>query len=341
GLDINKEAAGYTKRSNLTILACEGGGIEGHVRPPAGAAPSPVGAVSGDVVLYAARDTSQVSAVWQIVVPLFLGFIMVLGTMLGSVYERVREIFVYNSVGLSPGNVASLFLAESSVYALIGAGLGYLLGQAVARLFQVTGLLSGLSLNYTAGSTVFVTVLTMAIVLLSAIYPAMQAFHAATPDVVKEAALAGAQAASTDTVSFYLPFVATDANVLAMQAYMAEYLSSIEGVTIGQLAIDGLRPRLDRQGERPVPTLCFRAWLAPFDLGVGHDAELQIVYREDRGIYQYHLKAVRFSGDQQNWRRLIPRFILAIRKQLLMWRVLSAEELESYRLKGAKMFAGV
>jgi len=318
GFDIAREAEGYTKRSNLTILACEGG--------------------TGGVLLYAARDTSQVSAAWQIVVPLFLGFIMVLGTMMGSVYERVREIFVYNSVGLSPSNVASLFLAESALYALIGASMGYLLGQAVARFFQVTGLLSGLALNYTAGSTVFVTILTMVIVLLSAIYPARQAFHAATPDVVKEAAAAGAQAASTDTVSLYLPFVATDANVLAMQAYMAEYLASIEGVTIGQLAVDGLQPRLDSSGARPAPTLSFRAWMAPFDLGVSHDTELRIVYREDRGVYQYHLKAVRFSGDQQNWRRVIPRFILAIRKQLLMWRVLSEQEVEQYRQQGGKMF---
>jgi hypothetical protein len=139
-------------------------------------------------------------------------------------------------------------------------------------------------------------------------------------------------------VSLYLPFVATDANVLAMQAYMAEYLASIEGVTIGQLAVDGLQPRLDSSGARPAPTLSFRAWMAPFDLGVSHDTELRIVYREDRGVYQYHLKAVRFSGDQQNWRRVIPRFILAIRKQLLMWRVLSEQEVEQYRQQGGKMF---
>ncbi len=130
--DIEKEAEGYTKRSNLTILACDG----------------------STVTLFAAMDTSQLSAAWQIVVPLFLGFVMVLGTMMGSVYERRREIFVYNSVGLSPGSVSGLFLAESAVYAVVGAGLGYLLGQAVSRAFQVTGLLSGLTLNYTAGSTV-------------------------------------------------------------------------------------------------------------------------------------------------------------------------------------------
>ena len=339
GLDIALEAEGYAKRSNLTILASDG----------------------GNVMLYAARDTNQVSAAWQIVVPLFLGFIMVLGTMMGSVYERVREIFVYNSVGLSPGNVASLFLTESAVYALVGAALGYLLGQGVARGFQATGLLPGLSLNYTAGSTVFVTILTMAIVLLSAIYPALQAFHAATPDAVKEAAAVGTQTAAADTLGLFLPFTATQADVFAMQAYMAEFLASLEGVTIGELAVDNLQARLDcrdgpladarsapltlpspQGGEGGVrgaaPALYFRAWLAPFDLGVSHDAALRIVYREERGVHQYHLTATRFSGDQQNWRRLVPRFIRAIRKQLLMWRVLSPQEIGEYREQGRRMF---
>ena len=317
-VDLKQEAEGYTKRSNLTILACDGPGQ--------------------DVVLYAALSTSQISAAWQIIIPLFLGSIMVLGTMLGSVYERRGEIFVYNSVGLSPSNVASLFLAESTVYAIIGAGLGYLLGQAVSRLFQVTGWMSGLTLNYTAGSTILVTVLTMLIVLLSTIFPARQAYHAATPDTEKETGDMDSQVEEKDSISLFLPFVATPGNVEAMQAYMAEYLAGIEGVTVGQLAIDDLTPRMEQQGEHAVPTLAFRAWLAPFDLGTSHDAELRIVFREDRGVYQYHLTARRFSGDHQNWRRLLPRFVLAIRRQLLMWRVLSNDEIDRYRERARALF---
>jgi len=314
--DLIKEAEGYTKRSNLTILACDGNAV----------------------TLFAAMDTSQLSAAWQIVVPLFLGFVMVLGTMMGSVYERRREIFVYNSVGLSPGSVSALFLAESTVYAVVGAGLGYLLGQAVSRLFQITGILGGLTLNYTAGTTVLVTALTMLIVLLSTVYPARQAFHAATPDVEKEGADVDDTSGEVDSISLYLPFVTVPATAAAMQAYMAEFLASIEGVTVGQLAVDQLRCRMDEEGCYPTPTLAFRAWLAPFDLGISHDVELRVVFREDRGICQYHLRARRYSGDHQNWRRLMPRFVFALRRQLLMWRVLSEKEIERYRERGRVLF---
>jgi hypothetical protein len=81
--------------------------------------------------------------------------------------------------------------------------------------------------------------------------------------------------------------------------------------------------------------------MAPFDLGVSHDVRLHIVPRADRGVYQYHLSAQRFSGDRQDWRRLTPRFILAIRKQLLLWRILTAGELQKYQEAGGRLFGEV
>jgi len=319
GVDPEQEAGAYARRSNLTVLACNG----------------------EEVTLFASLDRSKLTGAGQVVIPVLLGFVMVLGAMLGSVYERRREIFVYNSVGLSPTHVASLFLAESTVYALIGAATGYLLGQMVSRMLVMSGLLASLSLNYSAGATVFVTCLTMGIVLVSTLYPARQAFLAAIPEqrrrfegMEEEEGERGQE----DRISLLLPFVATPSSVFAMQAYMQEFLDGVQGVSVGKLAVDNLETGIETQGERTLPVLRFRAWLAPFDLGMSHDAELRIVYHEDRGVYQYHLKAVRHSGDQQNWRRLTPWFILALRKQLLMWRILTPDDQERYRQKSELLF---
>ncbi|MCL5269189.1 MAG: hypothetical protein M1457_01200 [bacterium] len=315
GVDPDKQAEGYARRSNLTILASDG----------------------KDVLLYASVDRSKLNAAGQIAIPVLLGFMMVLGTMLGSVYERRREIFVYNSVGLSPTNVASLFLAESSVYAIIGASVGYLLGQVISKTLQYTGALSGIGLNYSAGTTVFVTLLTMFIVLVSTFYPARQAFLAAIPDARKDDDQPD-DALTTESIGLYLPFVATPSSVYAMQAYMYEFLDGLQGVTVGQLAIDNLQTGVETVEDKTTPVLKFRAWLAPFDLGISHDAVLRIVYRKDRDVFQYHLTAHRFSGDQQNWRRLTPRFILTVRKQLLMWRILPAESHLNYAERATALF---
>jgi hypothetical protein len=319
GVDVAAEAAGYAQRSNLTILGSDGQAV----------------------TLYAALNTSQLSAAWQILIPLFLGLTMILGTMLGSVYERKNEIFVYNSVGLAPSHVGALFMAEAGVYAIIGAGSGYLLGQCLTKLLQATGALAGLTLNYTAGSTILVTLLTMGMVLLSAIYPARQAFRAAIPGASRGRQAGPAAAEQTDALDLYLPFVATAGHAFAMQAYLAEYLTSIQDVTVGKLAVDNLRTFVETRDGQRIPVMEFRAWMAPFDLGVSHDVRLRIVPRADRGVYQYHLSAQRFSGDRQDWRRLTPRFILAIRKQLLLWRILTAGELQKYQEAGGRLFGEV
>ena len=104
--------------------------------------------------------------------------------------------------------------------------------------------------------------------------------------------------------------------------------------------MEGLSPAVETGEEgKAVPVLAFRAWLAPFDLGISHDVVLRVAYRAERGVYQYHLTAVRFSGDQQNWHRLTPRFIRTLRKQLLMWRILSAEEQRRYCDRGEALFS--
>jgi len=311
-----EQAEAFARRSNQTILASDG----------------------REVLLFASVAGSKLSAAGQVIVPIVLGFLMVLGTMLGSVYERKREIFVYNSVGLSPSHVAWLFLAESSVYAVVGASLGYLLGQIVSKVLLMTGSLSGLSLNYSAGSTVFVTILTMSIVLLSTIYPARQAFLAAIPESRAEGAALSEEQFAADQIACFLPFVAIPANIYAMQVYMWEYFDSIQGVTVGRLGIDNLSAALETQNGRPCPVLRFRAWLAPFDLGISHDVELRVIYRPERDVFQYHVTAVHFSGDHHSWRRLAPNFLLTLRKQLLMWRILPPEMQESYRREGRKLF---
>jgi len=316
GVDPDAEAAGFVTRSNQTILACGGEAV----------------------TLFAALDASSVSVAGQVAIPVILGFIMVLGTMLGSVYERKSEIFVYSSVGLSPVSVSSLFLAESFVYAMVGACLGYLSGQVVSKVLLETGALSGLSLNYSAGAAVFVALLTMFIVVVSTLYPARQAFHAAIPGTAGDDGEEAEAGAGGDELALYLPFVATPSSVFGMQFYMHEFLEGLEGLSVGTLAVDDLAPRLGMKGDRPVPELAFRAWIAPFDLGVSYDSRFRLDYREDREVYQFHLSATRMSGDQQNWKRLTPRFITVLRKQLLMWRILSPEDQRSYEERGRALF---
>ena len=87
-------------------------------------------------------------------IPILIAALIVLNTMMGSVYERFKEIGIYSSVGLAPMHIAFLFMAESCVYAVLGTVSGYLFGQSVAKLLIWGGWLSGFTLNYSSLSAI-------------------------------------------------------------------------------------------------------------------------------------------------------------------------------------------
>ncbi|HIE43980.1 MAG TPA: FtsX-like permease family protein, partial [Candidatus Omnitrophica bacterium] len=101
----------------------------------------------GKTWAYTSMGATSFRGMANLLIPILLASLIVLNTMLGSVYERIREIGTYSSVGLAPVHISSLFIAESCVYAILGAVAGYLVGQIIAKVVNTFGLLPGLTLN--------------------------------------------------------------------------------------------------------------------------------------------------------------------------------------------------
>ncbi|MDD3725697.1 MAG: FtsX-like permease family protein, partial [Candidatus Ratteibacteria bacterium] len=131
--------------------------------------------------VYSSMGLTSFSGISNLIIPILIAALIVLNTMLGAVYERIREIGTYSAVGLAPVHISSLFLAESMVYAVIGSVVGYLLGQVVVKILMATGLLRGLVLNYSSLSAVFATLIIFITVILSTLYPARKAAQMAVP----------------------------------------------------------------------------------------------------------------------------------------------------------------
>ena len=55
-----------------------------------------------DTYLYSSIGMTSFSGMGNLFVPILIAALIVLNTMLGAVYERVREISIYSSVGLAP-----------------------------------------------------------------------------------------------------------------------------------------------------------------------------------------------------------------------------------------------
>jgi hypothetical protein len=290
--------------------------------------------------LYQASDTMSYSGVPNIIIPLIISIFIVLNTMIGSVYERKREIAIYTSVGLAPSHVSFLFIAEALAFAVLSVVFGYLLAQTSAKLFAETSLWSGITVNYSSLSGVAAMILVIVVVLVSVIYPSKVAGEIAMPDVNRSWTL---PAASGSELELTLPFLMTYREHRSIAGFLYEYFEGHQDVSHGMFSTADIQfrsgcetpPGLDRGSAGCGEGICensrclqmeTRVWLAPFDFGIMQQAALQFRPAEtEAGFLEIHVRLHRESGEANAWHRINKAFLHDIRRQLLIWRSFNDE----------------
>jgi len=275
---------------------------------------------------------AKVSGLEGSLVPMLIAALIVLNTMLGSVYERIKEISIYSSLGLSPAHVGFLFVAESAVYSVLGAMIGYVLGQAAAKIVVSNPEWSRyLSLNYSSMAAVGSTLIIMAVVFLSTLYPARRAADLAAPGVERRWRLPQPEG---DSLRVRLPFTVARAEAAGCFLYVGEYLDAHSDYTLGEFSTDGcayVPPDDGGVGHR----LVFTAWLSPYDLGVSERVVLETVETPEEEVLGIDALVFRVSGDEGAWLRTTRSFVYLLRRQFLLWRVLGPELKASYHEQAA------
>lgn len=262
-----------------------------------------------------------------VLIPILIAALIVLNTMLGSVFERVKEIHIFSSIGLSPTHIGTLFMAEALVYAILGAVAGYVLGQAVAQAVAVFAPNSGLSLNFSSISAVLSTLIVVAVVLLSTLWPAKKASEVATPAIQRSWNVPDPEG---DIWKIRLPFAVSGDQARGVNGFLAEWFRSYEGYSVGDFITEGIYSETYDTDNGLAYRIGSKAWLAPFDLGVSQHIKLETVPTELEDVYDLRLTLTRVSGDVSNWKRVNRRFLNTLRKQFLIWRTLSGAERERY-----------
>ena len=272
----------------------------------------------------------------NIIIPILIAALIVLNTMLGSVFERVKEIAIFSSIGLSPTNIAMLFIAEALVYGIIGAVSGYLIGQGLAKLISVFHILPGLYLNFSSTSAELAIGLVVAVVLLSTIFPARKASEVATPAVDRTWKVPEPDG---DTWKITLPFAVAGAQAMGINQFLAEWFRAYEEQSVGDFLTQDIQTTTAAEGDVTSYRLSGRIWLAPFDLGVSQMISLDTTPTDLEDVYEVHLTLTRVSGDVSNWKRVNRRFLNVVRKQFLIWRTLTEAQRERYLESAAQSSA--
>jgi ABC-type lipoprotein release transport system permease subunit len=112
---------------------------------------------------------------------------VIVNTLIMSVFERTREIGILSAIGMKSGSIMGLFFAESSLLAVGGLIIGWVLGVLLVLYFGsagfsladfgVTGILLGdrIYAHLTVPAAVTLSIMALIVTLLAGIYPARMA----------------------------------------------------------------------------------------------------------------------------------------------------------------------
>jgi len=285
----------------------------------------------------ATRSAMSVGGMGALVVPIIIAALIVFNTMLGAVYERMSEIRTYASVGLAPVHIAALFFAESCVFAVMGAMVGYLLGQVLnyALGFLPPAITESLSLNYSSISAVWSAALVIIVVLASTAYPARMAGKLSVPDETRKMPI---PRPTSDVWRIQFPFTVSSREILGVMSYLHEYFMSNDDASVGRFTASDIRMYAE-EGERG-RDICIdsKVGIAPLDMGVGQYVKIAAVPDEEEGEISYLFFTItRISGEFQTWHRMNMGFLKDLRKQLLIWRLVTPEAKRELADEGSKL----
>ena len=284
---------------------------------------------------HSVSSTLRYQGAASILIPILIVIFITLNTMIGHVHERQREIGTYTSVGLAPTHVGFLFIVEALSLAVISTVVGYILAQLSAKYLGGTELFSQLTFNYSSLASVACMFLVFSVVFLAALYPARMAAEIAMPDVNRSWTLPDAEG---DVIFMNLPFLLKYEEEEGVMGFLNAFYLSYRDTSHGAFIVDDVNMDVDtppsRSGGMPTPVCLLirtNVWLAPFDFGIKQRIHLHCCPSlENPGYLEIAIQMIRLSGERSAWVRANHNFIKALRKQMLLWRLLDPEAKASF-----------
>jgi len=265
-------------------------------------------------------------------IPLILiGATSVSVSLLGSLKERNKEIFIYSAVGLSPSDSALILITESLIISVISMVPAYLIGLIANDFLIKFGLLpSNFSLNATSSTVVIALLSGFLATLIAMSYPIYLSSRMVTPSLERKWKLPTKP--KGDEWFIPLPFSLVDEKeVKGVLVYLLEYLNSHLTETPDPFIVRSVKCNIE---QTFIET---NVSLLPLDSGVTQRVIIASKYDYDSARYNFSLTLQRLQGELETWSRLNYGFVDSIRKQLLNWRFVSQDTRNKYIDEALKM----
>jgi len=273
---------------------------------------------------------------WQfIIVPTIIASLSLLTMMLGNIYLRSSEIRIYSILGLNPLYISVIFLAESSLYAIIGGVLGYILGMLSNVVIQRLHLLPPeFTINASSSYVIFATGFGMLFVLLSTIYPAYKSSKMVTPSFERKWKIPTKPRGNKWSIP--LPITITKGEVNGALYYIKEHFENFSTERSGKfytLKVFGSQ----RKDKTKLLTIIAR--LSPYEAYIEQKSELFFIPEEGVDRCRAVLQLEHIQGELFTWISSSRFFTEEVRKQLLLWSSLKEDVKKRYMKLGYKYFS--
>ncbi len=271
----------------------------------------------------------------MLIVPLIIATLTLLTVMLGSVYEKMREIKIYNAVGMAPSHISTMFLIEALSYTIPSAFTGYILGIVATNIMiRIGAYPAGFYPNFSSLIVLIVVGMAALTILLSALYPSMLIAKLAVPSMVRRWHKAIIRPKG-DVWEIPLPLAVPSLDeLLGVLEFIREYLVQYSVARETKFYTEKVTFSVSKEGEVPIYALIANIRLPPYDLGILQETIFQSTY-ERRGLYGLRLVLRRVSGYRASWMSSSTIFVDDVRKQILIWRTMPISERAKY-IKAAR-----
>lgn len=265
-----------------------------------------------------------------VVAPIIIASVSILGVLLGSIYERKREIFIYAALGLSPSQIGLMFIAEALAYALIATVVGYVTGILITT-SAATFMPEIFRPNYSSEYVVLAIAATFISVLAATIYPVFKASKMALPSLRRKWEFPTKP--KGDEWVIPMPFKITSyKELIGSLYYVYEYISGFTSPDIGNFVIEKISIGKTTMNGKNVVVLGGVVRLKPWHAGVKQEFQIRAL-EVNPNEWEISIYLKRLSGNTRLWIRSNKFFIDALRKQLLLWRTITLDEKKQYIAK--------
>jgi len=280
----------------------------------------------GAIHLYTRSNVYSIHGLETMMIPLGIGVLICLTTLLAAVYERTREIGTLSALGAAPRSISFSFLIEAVTIGTLGSILGYVPGIVANIILYRAGFLPpGFYPNVSSKYVIYTTLGMILISIVSVIYPAIKAAKAVTPSL--ERAWRIPTKPRGDEWSIPLPFNFKDKReVIGVLKFLEEYLKVKAADKSGAFMASDIR--LEKSEE--TISLNMITQIRPYEAGVNQDTRITAIRSKDKSKYTFEIYLRRKTGLLHVWQRSNRRLMDELRKQFLLWRGLSPEEKKKY-----------